>query len=217
MSKTHQNIKLLIVDDHKIVIEGICLMLADEKNIECVATAQSGEEALTLLSNKPIDVVLLDVNMPGMGGVQACKRIRKNYPETRILILSMFKEISMVSSMIHAGAHGYILKSEGQAEVIKAVISVFDQGHYFSEEVHKLLRSNQIINKKSGNRFIPKLSRREKQILELILDEFTTQEIAQQLSIAFNTVESYRKNLLAKLGARNTAGMVRIALENGLV
>ena len=212
-----KKIHLLIVDDHQIVIDGILQMLANQSDIQSVGTAQSGEEALAFLANQQADVVLLDINMPGMGGVQACKQIRKKYPSTHILILSMFKEINMVSSMIRAGAHGYVLKSEGQEEVIKAIITVHEQGEYFSEEVQKLIRSGLRIKRKSGNQFIPKLSRREQQILELILNEYTTQEIAQQLAIAFNTVESYRKNLLAKLGARNTAGMVRIALENGLV
>ena len=212
-----ENISLLIVDDHRIVIDGILLMLADQQHISCLGTAESGEEALEFLETQPVDVVLLDVNMPGMGGIQTCKRIRKMHPHIKILILSMFKEINMVTSTIRAGAQGYVLKSEGQEEVIKAIVTIYEKGEYFSEEVRRLIRYGDLIKKKSGNQFIPKLSRREQQILELILDELTTQEIAERLTIAFNTVESYRKNLLAKLGARNTAGMVRIALENGLV
>lgn len=217
MTKIEQKTRVLIADDHQIVIDGIKLMLRHNAEIVCVGEVLSGEEALRFLQVNTVDLVLLDINMPGMGGVQTCKKIKQVYPDTRVLVLSMFNEMSMITSMVKAGANGYILKSEGQEEVLEAIEQVMTAGHYFSEEVQKLKSASSGIRKRSPSRFIPNLSRREKQILELIMEEMTTKEIAEQLAITFNTVESYRKNLLGKLGARNTAGLVRTALENGLV
>lgn len=211
--------KILIADDHQLVIDGIKLMLSTEKDLECVAEAHSGQEVLDYLKAQPVDMVILDINMPGMNGVETSRALQREYPGVKILALSMLKEASLIKLMLKNGAHGYVLKHAGKEEVILAIQKIFSGQHYYSEEVSEIimasLAGNQIKEKPQSP--FPQLSRREKQVLRLIVDEFTTAEIAEKLFISFGTVETHRRNILIKLGARNTAGLVRTALEYGLL
>lgn len=211
-------IRILIADDHQLVIDGIQLMLSSEEDLQCAATAQDGQAALDALAREPIDVVLLDINMPGMNGVEACKKIHKAFPGTKILVLSMVEEVSMIKLLIKHGAQGYLLKNASKEEVVQAIRQVAAGEKYFSKEVSNIILSN-LAGESPRQRVspFPRLSRREKQVLELIVEEYTTGEIAEKLSISFGTVETHRRNLLIKLGARNTAGLVRISMEYDLL
>jgi len=196
-------IQVFIIDDHKMVIEGMQLLLQHENDIKVIGTALSGEEGLEAVANTDVDVILLDINMPGINGIDTCKELLKIKPQLKIIAISMHKESSLIKLMLSSGAKGYVLKNAGQDEVIEAIKTVHDI-------VVNSVASNS--NNKLNSPF-PSLSRREKEVLKLILDEHTTQEIAEKLFISFGTVETHRRNMLIKTGVRNTAGLVRTALE----
>ncbi|MCG8331519.1 MAG: response regulator transcription factor [Chitinophagales bacterium] len=211
-------IKVLIADDHQLVVDGLKLMFEGIDHIEYVSSARNGQEALAQLSIHEVDVLLLDVNMPVMDGIACCTEVFQQFPDVKILALSMMKEASLVKKMLKEGAAGFLLKNAGQEEVLEAIQKVYKGEKAFSAEILDILmESLSGIKKKSPNRIFPRISRREKQILNLIVWEKTTQEIADELFISFSTVETHRKNLLHKLDVRNTAGLVRVALENGLL
>lgn len=211
-------INLFIADDHQLVIDGIKLMLSEEKDIVCKGEANDGAAAIAGLKQANYDIILLDINMPKVNGMDACRQIRQEYPNIRILILSMLKEASMIKMMLKNGANGYLLKNAGKSEVLKAIRTVVKGQQYFSPEVADIVMASLAgTDKKEQKSPFPQLSRREKQVLQLIVDEYTTGEIASELGISFGTVETHRRNLLIKLGARNTAGLVRTGLEYGLI
>ena len=207
-------IKVVIVDDHKMVIDGMSLLLQNQPDIEVIGNALSGEEAIKLISKITPDVVLLDINMPGINGIETCKEMLKIQPQLKIIAISMHKESSLIKLMLSNGAKGYVLKNAGQDEVVEAIKEVYQGKTYLDETVNEIIVNSVTKSSQQTTQSpFPSLSRREKEILELILEEFTTQEIAEKLFISFGTVETHRRNMLIKTGARNTAGLVRIALE----
>lgn len=212
-------INVAIADDHQLVIDGIQLMLEPEEDMRLVMSALNGQSLLEQMDNAPIDVVLLDVNMPVLNGLETCKKLRTNYTKVKILGLSMMKEVSLIKLMLQNGANGFLLKNAGKDEVVDAIRKVNDGQNYYSDEVSKIVMNslNPGSPKSSTTSPFPQLSRREKQVLQLIVDEHTTAEIAEKLFISFGTVETHRRNILSKLGARNTAGIVRIAIEYRLL
>lgn len=213
--KKQNDIRVLLVDDHQIVLDGIQLMLDHADGIECVGTVLSAKEALSTLRNKSVDVVLLDIEMPEMNGIECCKLIHQRFSDIKVIALTMMIERSVIQSMLEAGAQGYLLKNTSQDELIRAIQLVHHGSTYYSGEVsQKILQENP--GESSKNSF-PRISRREKEILKLIIDERTTNEIAAQLFISAGTVETHRRNIMKKLGARNTAGIVRIVIENKLL
>jgi DNA-binding NarL/FixJ family response regulator len=162
----------------------------------------------------------LDVNLPGMDGIAVCKEITLHHTGVKVLAISMFNEESFVSEILNNGAKGYILKNTGREELLKAIRTVAQGESYFSKEVTETIMKGLMNQRKASAKtasFFPKLSRREKEVLKLIAQEFTTQEIADNLYISLKTVESHRSSLLSKLNARNSVGLVRIALENNLL
>jgi len=210
-------IEVFIVDDHKMVIEGLQLILAPITNIKVIGTATSGEDAILRVPRTTADVVLLDINMQGINGADTCKELLKINPELKIVALSMHKESSLIKLMLSNGASGYVLKNAGQEEVVKAIEAVFAGNMYLDETVNDIVLksvANRAEKKKKSP--FPSITRREREVLELILKEYTTQEIADKLFISFGTVETHRRNMLIKLGAKNTAGLVRITIEYGL-
>lgn len=212
-------IKILIADDHQLVIDGIKLMLVEQDDIECVAEANNGEEVMKILKNTAIDILVLDIEMPVLNGIETCKRVKKTHPDVKVLALSMLKEASMIKLMLEHGASGYLLKNAGQDEILEAIRRVYNNKEYYSYDVlQTVMRSlTKKEEEKQNKPFIPSLTRREKQVLQLIVDEYTTSEIAEKLFIGFGTVETHRRNLLMKLDVRNTAGLVRMALQYDLL
>lgn len=210
-------IHVFIVDDHKMVIDGMKLLLKDEPSITVVGTALNGEDGLAKIPQQHVDVVLLDINMPGMNGIDTCKKLLSELPEIKVVAISMHKESSLIKLMLNNGAKGYVLKNAGQDEVIDAIKTVHEGKMYLDDTVNEIVLNSVL---KNGNEKVkspfPTLSRREKDVLRLILDECTTQEIADKLFISFGTVETHRRNMLIKTGARNTAGLVRTAIEYDL-
>lgn len=211
---------VLIADDHTMFVDGIESILRTENNINTVGRCYDGKSVLEFIVKNEVDVLLLDVNLPEMNGIEVCKEALKIKPQLKILAISMFNEESFVSEILNNGAKGYILKNTGREELLKAIRTVHKDESYFSKEVTETIMKGLMNKRKAGAKSsgnFPKISRREKEVLKLIIEEYTTQEIADELYISLKTVESHRSNLLSKLNVRNTAGLVRTTIENNLL
>jgi len=214
-----QNTRLLVADDHRLFIEGLQYVLKQDLNIEVAGFALNGKEAIEQCNSKDYDVVLMDIHMPVIDGIQATTTIRQLYPDIKIIILSTASDLSTVSNALKAGAHAYVLKDAGSNELIKALHSVNKNeiyisssiAHFFSDDSGKSIRKDYIQFTKNL------ITTREQAVLRLIADGYTNQQIADTLFISVVTADTYRKNLLAKLKVSNTAALVRFALENKLI
>ncbi len=214
----------MVVDDHKMIRDGIKSSLSDVAGLEIINEASDGNEALEKLAAEPVDVVLMDISMSGMGGIEATKKITEAFAEVKVLALTMHDEESHIMNMLQAGALGYILKSTGMTELVEAVRTVANGESYFSKKVSATLLGqfvkNKAVAKKENDKTdasLSELTKRELEILKLIAEEYTNQEIAEKLFISQRTVDTHRRNLIQKLNAKNTAGLVRYAFRNGLV
>jgi len=206
-------IRVFIVDDHPVVIEGIHSLLMNEKDIAWVGQAMNAQSCLGFFVNNTADVVLMDISMPGMDGVELCSVMKEKYPGIFILGLSTFNQGLYIKKMMENGASGYILKNSSKDELIKAIHVVHEGGIYFSSEAGQALAEY----KKSSKTELPILTPREKEILELIAEGYTNPQIAEKIFLSQFTVDSHRKNLLAKLNVKNTASLIRLAVEKKLI
>lgn len=208
-------IRLFLVDDHQLVLDGIESMLSDSKEITLVGQAMNSNDALDFLSRTEVDVAIIDINLPDMDGIELCKKITSRYKNIKVMALTTFNEASFITRFMKNGASGYLLKNTSANDLVSAINTVFNGGQFLPEEVQSTIVSASFGNNKQA--FIPKLTRREKEVLKLIVDELTTKEIAEKLFISTATVETHRLHLLNKLDARNTAGLVKNAIQKGLV
>lgn len=202
-------IKLLIVDDHRILVDGLKKLFDNSQNISVVGTAYTGKECRVALLNDIPDVILLDINLPDVSGIDLCKELKTKNPEIHIIALSSFNEYAIVRRMLENGASGYVVKNAMPEEILLSVETVIHNEKFLCEEVDLLMR------KRSHNPVW--LTPREKELLKLIVEGFTNHEIAEKMFLGVETVNGYRKNLLIKLGAKNTAVLVRMALEDKLI
>ncbi|MEN7550758.1 response regulator transcription factor [Rapidithrix thailandica] len=210
-------VKIIIADDHQMFIDGLKSLLVGQEDISVTGEAHNGKEVLSLMEKEEANLVIMDISMPEMDGIDATRLLIKKYPATKVLALSMHNDKHFIANILKAGASGYILKNTGKEELLQAIHQVMKGESYISHEV-----SQKLVNSFMNKRNQPmdeqvKLSKRELDILQLIADEFTTQEIADKLCISKNTVETHRRNLLFKLNARNSAGLVHISLKKGLI
>jgi len=212
------NIQVLLADDHKIVRDGLKMMLRSHPGIDVVAEAENGSEAVSVLDSNTVDLVIMDINMPEMNGIEATSKIVKNFSGIKVLALTMSNDDQHIRQMIQAGASGYILKSSGRNELIMAIENIMEGKHYFSDEATKSIMMDLVTNKGKTHKAEPDvhITDREMEILELILKELTNNEIAEKLFISPRTVDAHRRNLLQKTGVRNTAGLVRFAMKKNL-
>jgi len=209
-------IKIIIADD-QLFIDGIRSILADDSGVEIVGEALNGRQVLQVLNNQKVGVILMDINMPVMDGVAATKEVLARFPDIKVLMLTMYNAENYISTMLEAGASGY-LKDANQEELLTAIRTVHRGEQYFSQAVSMtIMKSYQQKVRGAGNDSPVKLTKREMEVLKLISKELSTNEIAEQLFISQSTVITHRKNMIKKLGLRNTAGLVRYAIENGLV
>ncbi len=204
-----EKIKLLIVDDHRVLVEGLNKLFEDSDSVEVTGVAYSGKECRKIIENNSPDVILLDINLPDVSGIDLCHEIKTAYPQIKILALSSFNEYTMVRRMIENGASGYVVKNAMPEEIILGVETVAGNEVFLCEEIDLLMR------KRSANQIW--LTPREKELLKFIVEGYTNNEIAGKMFLGVETINSYRKNLLIKLGAKNTAVLVRMALEEKLV
>ena len=210
-------INLLIADDHQIFIDGLKSLLSGDNRFYVAAEANNGKQVLEALENKQIDVAILDVNMPVMNGIETTKEIVKKYTAVKALILTMHNRKEFIVELIAAGASGYLLKNCNKSELMDAIISVHKNVDYFGREVTETVIESLKKIKRGELHPAVELSKREIEVLQLIAKEFTTKEIGEKLFISENTVETHRRNLISKLNVRNTAGLVRYAVENKIL
>lgn len=212
------DVEILLVDDHEIVRDGIQSLLENEIGFNIIAEAQNGIQAIEHCKTSKPDLVVMDINMPKMNGIEATRNIRNEFPEIKILALTMMDEDQHIRQMIEAGASGYILKSSSKIELVDAITTVLKGNHYFSDEATKSVMMDLIKNSPRQTSENPNaLTDREREVLTLIAKEFTNQEIADELHISIRTVDSHRRNLLQKTGAKNTAGLVTYAIKHNIV
>lgn len=206
-------IKIAIADDHQMFIDGIESLFLDNPDIEIKVAANNGVELLEKLNYEPIDILLLDSDMPQLDGLETAKKIKEKYPSIRIIVLTMHNEKNIISSFVQEGVAGYILKNTSEKELIEAINLVHKGETFYSQKVAHVMM------KDLGDRSAAKMeiSEREIDVLKLIAEEYTTNEIAEKLFISKNTVETHRKNLIFKLGAKNVVGLVKYAIQEGYV
>lgn len=213
-------IKILIVDDHKMFVQGLESILSNEEDIQIVHRCHEGKEVFNMELLDRVDIILLDINLPDISGIEICKRILELKSHIKILVLSMHDEESYITEVLKSGALGYILKNTGRQELVTAIRTVASGRTYFSEAITNTIMNGLLSNNKKAKQQenqAPKITRREKEVLDLIMEENTNHEIAGKLFISLKTVEAHRSNLLSKLNARNTAGMVKKAIALDLV
>lgn len=211
------NLGIMIVDDHQMVIDGIKSMLVNESHIQLFAEANDGESAMQILAQQSeyINFVISDISMPVCNGTELCKRIKQQYPTISVLFLSMYDSAAVVREAVAVEADGYILKNSGKSELLKAISKIADGGTYFSDSIIPLLYS-QYKQEKEQASYLTNLTEREREVLGLILKEYTSHEIGERLFISKKTVDHHRMHLLEKTGSKSTVGLVKFAIQAGL-
>jgi two-component system, NarL family, nitrate/nitrite response regulator NarL len=208
-------LKIAIVDDHQIVIDGLILLLHDDPRFRIVGTANSGGAMLELLETQPVDMLLTDVMMPGMNGYELSKKVKQRYPHIKILTLSMSGQADLVTQMVEeASIQGYVVKNIGKQELISAIEKIAAGGNYFSQEVLDELANQKQIRIENEE---VRLTERELDIIRCIEKEMSNREIAEALFISERTVETHRKNIFRKTGASSLIGLVKYAYEHKLI
>ena len=207
---------IIIADDHNMFLEGLISLLRNVPDISVTAKATNGKELIDLLDDNEADIVLLDISMPEMDGVEVTKIIKKKYPELKIIILTTHSNSHIIAKLNRLGVDGYLLKNAEKDELLYAIKKVNSGENYFSKEVAEIQKDFESNLKKSLSS-TTELSNREKEILILIAKQFTAAEIAEKTFISLNTVNTHKRNLLSKLNVKNTAGLVKYAVELGLL
>ena len=212
-----QILKVLITDDHQMLIDGIKSLLRKEKNIQIVAEANCGKDALDILRKRnDINLLITDINMPEMSGTELVKIVKKDFPEIKVLVLTMYNDPAIVNEILMVEAEGFILKNTGKQELINAIYKIADNGTYYSNEVMSVMMKD-IKRQTSINEKTKTLSPREVEIIKLIVQELTTNQIAEKLFISPRTVDTHRKNILQKINTKTLVGLIKFAFENKLV
>jgi DNA-binding NarL/FixJ family response regulator len=202
--------KVFIVDDHYMVVEGIRSLLSEDPSIEWMGHASNADSCLAFLQKQQPDVILMDINMPGKSGIELCQEVKAKYPGVFVIGLSTFNQQSFIQKMMDHGASGYVLKNATQKELLEAINTVIKGRTYFSEEAADVMR-------KTDESSAPLITRREKEVLELLAEGLTNQEIASRLFVSTTTIDSHRKSLLAKLHAKNTAELIKLAFQHKII
>jgi two-component system nitrate/nitrite response regulator NarL len=215
MNIVKKKIRILLVDDHPVVRKGLVSCLASKENLKVVGEASNGAEALKLVQELQPDIVLMDVSMPGMDGLEVTEALRKDAPQTRVLVLSMQSNRDPVLRLIKAGARGYVLKDAPTEELVNAIETVHAGEAYFSKPVAQIAL-NQYISDADESKPVAKLSEREREVLALIAEGKSNKEIAMQLGIGVRTTETHRERIMRKLDIHSVAGLTKFAIANGI-
>jgi DNA-binding NarL/FixJ family response regulator len=208
---------ILLADDHQLVIDGLKSMFQNETRYLVAGEANNGQDALNLIQSAPekFQLVITDVSMSHMTGIELCRHIKQQFPEIKVLVLSMYSSISVVKEALTAEADGYLLKSAGKDEFIQALHRITDGGTYFAQDIIPIIY-NQFQREKQHQDALAVLSAREREVLSLIVKEHTSEEIAQKLFLSKKTVDNHRQNILSKTGCKTTIGLVKFAIRNGM-
>lgn len=213
------NIRLAIADDHEIFRDGLALMLSKQQDITLVGQAGNGRELLDLVAAEQPDIVMTDIKMPVMDGIEATKMLLQKSPQLKIIALSMFDEENLIVDMLEAGAKGYLLKNADKQEILDAINNVFEDKTYYCRHTSARLASMIVKSKFNPYRKAEPVNfnDREKEIIRMICQQCTTQEIGEKLFLSKRTVEGYRTKILEKMNVKNTAGVVIFALRHHLI
>lgn len=212
-------INIAIADDYKIFREGIKKCMASDKNMVVVLEADNGEDLVNNIGTTMPDVVIMDLKMPIMDGMEATQLIRKKYPDLKVLVVTMYDDDKFIIHLMEIGANGYLLKNAEPDEIRKAIYAVKENGYYFNDLVNKALLKKLVLKtnmKPSFNQNV-ELSERELEVLKLICEEKTANEIAKEIFLSPRSVEGIRQRLIEKIGVRNTAGLVMFAVKSGII
>jgi DNA-binding NarL/FixJ family response regulator len=209
-------IRLAIIDDHAVVLDGLKTMLKTFENLEVLYTTQSGHQLLEHFQSDLPDVLLMDIQMPEISGIDLCKQITKQHPSVKIIAFTSFDDSNYVKQIFRSGAKGYLLKNSDKQTIVKAVETVMQNEEYMDDAIKKILLQESITGQRRSIFEVP-LTKREKEILKLIADGLSSQEIANKLFISLRTVETHRLNLNQKLDVKNTAGLMKEALKRGFI
>lgn len=213
MENTGSIVKILIADDHQMFLDGLKGLLLPDKNIRIMAEANNGEEAFKKLEEEEIDLVITDINMPVVSGIELTRNIKEKFPEIKILVLTMYNDRGIINEIIEAEADGYILKNTGKKELIKAIHKIANNGTYYCNEALSILEKPTKKKVEPQNKLTP----REKEILKLVCLEYSTPEIAEKLYISPYTVDTHRKNILKKAHTKTIVGLIKFAMDHKIV
>jgi DNA-binding NarL/FixJ family response regulator len=211
-------ITIAIADDYKIFRDGLKLCFSSDKNLQVIFETDNGEELIESLKTQQPNIIIMDINMPLLDGMEATKIVRKKYPQIKILVITMYDNDKFIINLMENGAHGYLLKNAEPKEIIKAIYAVCENGYYFNDLVNKALLKKLVMKnnlKPSFNHNI-ELTEREQEVLKMICEEKTAVEIGKEIFLSPRSVEGIRTRLIEKIGVRNTAGLVMFAVKNGL-
>ncbi len=209
-------IKVLIVDDHLMFIDGLKSILSLNDKTFCIKSAIHAEEAFECIKDQSFDLVITDISLPGMNGIDLTKKIKKYNPDIPVLVLSMYVGRELVKEILYAEAEGYLLKKASKEELFKAIDKTLNGGTYYSSDITTIMMD--LISQKHSNKLSSKseLTSREREILQLICQEYSSKEIADKLCISTCTVETHRRSMFLKTGAKSVVGLIRYAVENNL-
>lgn len=212
-----KKIRVFIIDDHQLIIDGIIAMFQDSSDIDFVGFSNDGVNAKEQLSKTidKIDLVITDVGLPDISGIEICNFIKTNFENKKVLMMSMYQSNSIVIEALNVDADGYILKTAGYNDFKKAIYRVMDGSSYYSESIYPIIY-NEYKKEKEKKQFYEQLTKREIEILKLIIQEFTSTEIGDLLCISKKTVDNHRQNLLSKTQSKSTIGLVKFALKTGI-
>lgn len=209
-------IRLAIIDDHAVVLDGLKTMLNSFDNLDVLFTTQSGSKLLNYLQSHAPDIILMDIQMPEISGIDLCKQVVKQYPAIKVIAFSSFDDSNYVKQIFRSGARGYLLKNSDKHAIVKAIETVMRDEEYMDEAIKKILLQETITGQRRSIFEVP-LTKREKEILKFIAEGLSSQEIADKLFISLRTVETHRLNINQKLDVKNTAGLVKEAIKRGLI
>ncbi len=212
------SISYIIADDHSIFRQGLKLALRDDHQLKNIGEAGNGIELLSLMKKKVPDVVLLDLKMPEMDGMETIKQLKTDYPDVKVLILTMYDDEHFILHLMESGASGYLVKNTDPEEIKKAIHAVCENGYYFSDFVSNVMLKTLVKKNVAIPKFKQevKLTDKEREVLQLICQQYTNTEIAKKVFLSHRTVEGIRSSLLEKIGVRNTAGLVLYAVKHNI-
>jgi len=211
-----KGIKIFLVDDHEIFRKGLKLVLGKLKHVKVIAEASNGDDFLKLLDDNMPDIVLMDIQMPGMNGIDATIKAMRKYPDLKIIALTMFNENDYIQSMMDAGVKGFLMKNINKETLDKAIQTVYNRGNYYSEELFDFF-TRQVTREEKEVKPEIKLTKREKEILQLVCEGLSNKEVADILYVSERTVVGHKSNLFAKLECKNTISLMFKAIKSKLV
>jgi DNA-binding NarL/FixJ family response regulator len=213
-------IKVLVIDDHQLIIDGLKSIMEGEGDIAFAGGANTMQQALDIIRQSEVDVVMTDINLPGESGIEIARKILEINPEIRILALTMHEDFEMITRMVDAGASGYILKRSNMNEMLDAIRVVANGGKYLGREVQAIMMANMSHKEPAdvaSSESAPQLTTREKEILTLVSKEMTNEQIAEMLFISERTVETHRRNIFTKTKTKSIIGLIKYAIRHGLI